>query len=203
MKQLKLFAVMMIVILASCSKDEPANDLNGAKDASLKTTTYPFAANGQYTSKASIADCDGLLSAVSGGSGQSINLGNFTLNGKFCYGPCSDEDSPSISVSNPELTFITQTGDKISFTYAYECFIVDNGLENPNGKYPVLTYQGTYWITGGTGKYHDTSGSGTLNINIYLGANGSPLGLSKFSMNGSIRFPYDFNTAEGPETYEN
>lgn len=198
MKQLKFFAVAMIIILASCSKDEPANDLNKANDASLKTTTFPFAASGSYTSKTAAAVvCEDLMSAVSAGSGQSITIGNFVVQSHFCYGPCTPGDPLSLSTSNAELTFIVESGDKLSFTYGYQCYLVNDEIENPYGNYPVLTYQGTYWITGGTGRYQGTSGSGTLTMNVFVGPNGKLLGNNtEFSMSGSIRYPWQFTTEE-------
>lgn len=206
MKQLKLFAVIMVIILASCSKEEPIIDSQKSNESQIKSLTHPFAASGQYTNKLSSGDCAGYLRANASGEGQSISIGDFALNGGYCFGNCSESDPLSLSISNSSWTFIVSNGDKLTLTYSDACFELRTDLVNPYGDGPVLVYESSYMIVGGTGMYHGTTGSGTLQIIQYPGAGNSEsgssqiggqpgvvslLGISEFSLNGTIKYPYD------------
>lgn len=196
MKQLKYFAVLLVIALVSCSKEEPAIDSQRSNDPQVKSLAKPFAASGEFTNKMSEGECLGYLRALAAGEGQSVTIGNFILNGGYCYGPCSESDPLSLSINNSSWSFTTENGNMLYLTYSDACYELRTDLTNPLGNYPIFVFVGSYTITGGTGQYHGTSGSGTVQITQYMGAAGQLAG-SSFQLNGTIKYPYEIINYEG------
>ena len=196
MKQLKYFAVMLVIVLVSCSKDEPVIETQRSNDSQVKSLNKPFSASGTFNNKLAQGECEGYLRSITAGDGQSITIGNFILNGSYCYGQCSESDLLSLAVNNSRWTFTVGNGNMLDLTYSDACLDLRSDLTNPYGNFPVFVFQGSYEITGGTGMYHGTTGTGSLQITQYLDESGG-LTTAEFHLNGSIKYPYEVIQYEG------
>ena len=204
MKKLSLFAIIMIMVMAACNKQQDEFKESGDSTyADTKTlVVQPFTANGEFSSKLSSNGCQGLLTMKNRGHGGSFTIGDFGLSGQQCWGSCDSEDPLLARISNGEFTLIDSSGDQIFITYSDGCYEIGLDCSSPNGEYGCQVFTGYYAVTGGTGRYNDVGGEGTLIITQYLNVPASikseepvdPVtsvdGLSEFVMDGSLTYPW-------------
>lgn len=91
------------------------------------------------------------LAGKTAGHGQASHLGNVTGTGSDCITPTS---AYTFSFSNGVLTLIAANGDELRATYM--------GTLTPSATPPIYKIDGTYNITGGTGRFTNASGTGSV-----------------------------------------
>lgn len=91
------------------------------------------------------------LAGTTTASGQASHLGAVTGSGTDCITPTSAYTSV---FSNGKLSVIAANGDELRADYS--------GNLSPSATPPVFVINGTYRITGGTGRFANASGTGTV-----------------------------------------
>ena len=202
MKKLSLFAIVMIMVMVACNKEQDTyKESKDVSNAEKSLFVKAFDAHGDFSSKVAVNGCQGLLSMNNRGSGSSHSIGYFSLTGQQCWGNC-DVNSPELtSISNGQFTLTDQEGDQLFITYTDGCY--ENGIDciSPNGESACRVYSGYFVVSGGTGQYSSVGGEGSLEIIFYVGnqtptkSSDEPVGassnsISSFVMEGSLTFPY-------------
>ena len=192
MKKLSFITIILALVIVSCSKQEDySTPVSNAGDAELRNSLQVVELNavGQYNSRASKSDCVGMLNS---GNGSSQATGEFIVSGSNCSGTCGDGDPFTASLSNPEMTLMISSGDKLFITYTEGCYLMSSDCYNPYGEFPCQSYRGYYEITGGTGVYANAQGEGEIHITQYLkDENGEITGsLSDFELNGTLIYSW-------------
>ncbi len=96
--------------------------------------------------------CPGfVLTGATAGSGTAMHLGNVTGSGSDCVNPTSPF---TFAFSHGKLTMVAVDGDVLHADYA--------GTLRPSATPPMFTVAGQYTITGGTGRFANASGNGTV-----------------------------------------
>ena len=118
-------------------------------------TNVPFNATlvGQETLRFDPVNCQSapFLAGATIGSGHASHLGAVTGSGSDCINPTS---AYTYAFSNGKLSLIAANGDVLQAVYS--------GSLTPSATPPIYVINGTYRITGGTGRFSGASGSGTV-----------------------------------------
>lgn len=112
------------------------------------------------------------LSGTTTGSGHASHLGNITGSGTDCVTPTSPS---TYSFSNGKLVVIAANGDELRADYS--------GNLTPSATAPIYVIAGTYRITGGTGRFTNASGTGTVG-----GLENLLTGQGQFELKGAISY---------------
>lgn len=112
------------------------------------------------------------LAGTTTGSGQASHLGAVTGSATDCIMPTS---AYTYTFSNGKLSLIAQNGDELRADYS--------GNLSPSATPPVFVLNGTYRITGGTGRFANASGTGTVG-----GLENLATGQGQFELKGSISY---------------
>lgn len=145
MKQL-FYLGALCLLLAGCAKDETVNPQD--RDIQFRGPTVPF--NATYQTKPKIVVPPPFIGLEIPGKGNGLHLGKSTW-----Y---------SNSQVNVTVFPFQQTGD-MTFTAADGSTLIGHfagiGLPVADVATHKVTFEGDYWITGGTGRFTGATGSGT------------------------------------------
>ncbi|MEO8935478.1 MAG: hypothetical protein ABI277_01550 [Burkholderiaceae bacterium] len=112
------------------------------------------------------------LAGVTTASGQASHLGAVTGSGTDCITPTS---AYTYMFSNGKLSMIAANGDELRADYS--------GNLSPSATPPVFVINGTYRITGGTGRFANASGTGAVG-----GLENLETGQGQLALKGSISY---------------
>ncbi|MGI9025900.1 MAG: hypothetical protein ACR2GP_10015 [Burkholderiaceae bacterium] len=112
------------------------------------------------------------LVGVTTGSGHASHLGATTGISSDCVTPTS---AYTYSFSNGKLTLTAANGDEVRAEYS--------GSLSPTATPPIYAIAGTYRITGGTGRFSNASGTGTLQ-----GIDNLQTGQGQLQLSGTISY---------------
>ena len=118
-------------------------------------TSVPFKATlvtqEQFRPDPTTCQSNPYLAGTTAGSGQASHLGAITGSGTDCITPTS---AYTYAFSNGKLSLIAANGDELRADYS--------GALTPSATPPIYVVAGTYRITGGTGRFSNASGTGTV-----------------------------------------
>lgn len=112
------------------------------------------------------------LAGTTTGSGSASHLGTVTGSGTDCITPTS---AYTYAFSNGKLTLIAANGDELRANYS--------GALTPSATPPIYVVNGTYQITGGTGRFSGASGTGAVG-----GLTNLQTGQGTLDLKGSISY---------------
>ncbi len=126
-----------------------------ASAAPAQSTSVPFKATVQVTDKLSfgVMTCPTLVGGTLTGTGTASHLGAVKMQASDCVLPLMA--TFSYQFFNGSLTLIAANGDQLRAVYQGE--LVPTAIGSP-----IYRLQGVYSIVGGTGRFKNAQGSGTL-----------------------------------------
>jgi hypothetical protein len=114
------------------------------------------------------------LQGLSSGTGQASHMGNTTFTSTICAAP---QVNGAIRILFGQLIATAANGNQV--------FAMMHGSLNPVGAGGEYTLVGNYRITGGTGRFEDASGEGTLGGSLLRSASTAT---GSLVFNGSISY---------------
>lgn len=114
------------------------------------------------------------LQGVSSGSGQALHMGNSTFTSSICVAP---QSNGAIRILFGQLIATAANGNQV--------FAMLHGMLNPISAVGEYTLVGNYRITGGTGRFEEASGEGTVGGSLIRAASSAS---GSLVFNGSISY---------------
>lgn len=170
MKQVSLFFICLILLLAGCSQDEPVSSNSSESNApGSLPKEVPFTVHFETTFEIISTTPPGVLTFEIFGTGNGTHLGK--------------ADFYSISVVDLNYVPGQQTGS-LKFTGANGDYLEGSFAGTIIEEGGNVSFEGEYTFSGGTGRFSGASGSGT-----YAGTANLPAEMGQVTFSGTVSSP--------------
>lgn len=153
-----LFFTVLLFAITACQKDEGALAPTGTDELSFRTATRPFSGNlvdyvVWFAYPSPVCAPNEMAYLKSEGGGNALHMGKIEeINFNCCYPPFYLDVYGSSPLSNGSTTLIAANGDEVYYTWEGTL----DWWEDP------ATFEGTFTITGGTGRFSGATGGGIV-----------------------------------------